>query len=276
MNLGDVMNKELIEEIILWIINKGTKLVIGIIVLFIVFKIINLLSSSVRKTLEKKKIDLLIAKIIYSLVRKGLKIGTFIIFLGYVGIDTAGIGAAIASIFVGVGLALQGSLSNLAGGVILLVLRPFNIDDFIETKEYSGTVESIGIFYTCLRTPDNKVIYVPNGELANNEIVNYSKKNVRRMDKIISISYDSDLNKAKEIIKKVCEKNEIILNDPKPFIKVYEYADSSIKLLCRVWTKSTDYFSIFFDLLDDIKFEFDKNNIHIPYPKLDVNIYNKD
>lgn len=270
------MNQELIDEIVFWIINKGTKLVVGIIILFIIFKLINLLSNGIKRTLEKRRIDILISKIVYSLIKKGLKIGVFIIFLGYVGIDTAGIGAAIASIFVGIGLALQGSLSNLAGGVILLVLRPFNIDDYIETKEYSGTVESIGIFYTCLRTPDNKVIYVPNGELANNEIVNYSKKSIRRMDKIISISYDSDVNKAKEIIKKVCEKNEIILKDPEPFIKVYEYADSSIKLLCRVWTKSTDYFSIFFDLLDDIKFEFDKNNIHIPYPKLDVNIYNKD
>ena len=274
--MGDNMNQEIINEIVFWIINKGTKLVVGIIILFILFKVINLLSKSIRTTLQKKKIDLLISKIIYSLIKKGLKIFVFIVFLGYVGVDTAGIGAAIASVFVGVGLALQGSLSNLAGGVILLVLRPFNIDDYIETVDYSGTVENIGIFYTCLRTPDNKVVYVPNGELANNEIVNYSKKDVRRMDKIISVSYDSDINEIKKIINDICQKNNLILKEPNPFIKVNEYSDSSIKILCRVWVKSSDYFDVFFDLLDEIKNEFDLKNIQIPYPKLDVNLYKKE
>lgn len=275
MILGEKMKEEYIDEIIIWVIDKGSKLILGVVVLFLVFKIINLLSNSIKRTLEKKNVDLLISTIIYSLIKKGLKIFGFIVFLGYVGIDTAGVGAAIASIFVGVGLALQGSLSNLAGGVIILVLRPFNIDNYIETTDFSGTVESIGIFYTCLRTPDNKVVYVPNGELANNGIINYSKKSIRRLEKIISISYDSDVNKAKEIVNEVCKNNELILKNPNPFVKVSEYSDSSIKILCRVWVKSSDYFGVFFDLLDDIKNEFDKNNIHIPYPKLDVNLYKK-
>ena len=270
-----MIDEEIVNNIFTWIVESGTKLALGIVVLFIIFKLVNLLSNSVKRTLNKKKVDVLITTIIYSLIRKGLKVLAFIIFLGYVGIDTAGIGAAIASIFVGVGLALQGSLSNLAGGVIILILRPFNIDHYIELENHSGTVESIGIFYTVLRTPDNKVIYVPNGELANNEIINYSKKDIRRMDKIINVSYESNLDKVKEIIRKVCSENNQILKDYDPLIKINEYGDSSIKILCRVWTKSSDYFNVFFDLLEDIKKEFDKENISLPYPKLDVNIYNK-
>ena len=154
----------------------------------------------------------------------------------------------------------------------LLCIEGFNIDDYIEIENYSGTVEEIGIFYTTLRTPDNKIVYVPNGELANNEIVNYNKKSTRRIDKTISISYDSDVEYVKKLINEVCMKNELILKSTLPFIKVNEYGDSAIVLLIRVWVKSTDYFSVFYDLLDQIKTEFDNNNIKVPYQQIDVHI----
>ena len=182
--------EKIFESVITWLISSGSKLLFGLIILYIVFKIINKISNIIRKTLNKRNTDKLILNIVFISVRKGLKLLTFILFLGYVGIDTAGIGAAIGSIFVGVGLALQGSLSNLAGGIIILLIRPFNIDDYIETTDYSGTVEEIGIFYTTLRTPDNKVILVPNGELANNEIINYNRKPTRRIEKVFSTNFE--------------------------------------------------------------------------------------
>lgn len=269
------MGDSWLEKVINLIITGGLKLLIGVIALLIIYKLINFTSKKVKKTLEKRKVDTLISKIIYFFINKGLKIVAFILFLGFVGIDTAGIGAAIGSIFVGVGLALQGSLSNLAGGVIILILRPFNLDDYIEVENASGSVESIGIFYTCLRTPDNKIIYVPNGELANNEIVNYDKKETRRIDKIISISYDENFEKIKQILLNVCTSNKQILSSIEPYIVISEYGEYSIKILCRVWVKSSDYFSVFYNLNEQIKTSFEKENIVIPLPILDVNISKK-
>ena len=199
-----------------------------------------------------------------------------IALIGYVGIDTSAITALIASLGVGVGLAINGTLSNLAGGILILITRPFKDDDYIDACGYSGTVEDIRICHTKLRTTDNKVIYLPNGKLSTSEIVNYSEKDLRRVDLTFSISYSDDFEKAKKVIEEVWNQNELILKDPAPSVRVSAQSASSIDLTAKVWCKNEDYWTVNFDMLEQVKTAFDQNGIQIPFNQLDVHIKNQD
>ena len=216
----------LLQTVLNWLSTEGVKLLIGLVVLFFVFKIINIIAKKFKKTMLAKNRDKTITMVVYSIIRKGLKAIAFLAFLGYVGIDTAGIGTIIASAGVAVGLALQGSLSNLAGGIVILLMRPFKIGDYITAQGESGTVEEIKLFYSYLITPDNKVIMIPNGVLANGSIINYSTKEFRRVDFEFSISYDEDFEKAKKVIWDVIVSIENILTDPSPFVRVVSKSSS--------------------------------------------------
>lgn len=266
---------EILNQILSWLSTEGVKLVIGLFVLFILFKIINVISKKFKKRMEKKNKDKTITSVIYQILRKGLKILAILIFLGYVGIDTAGIGTVIASLGVGIGLALQGSLSNFAGGIVILILRPFKIDDYIEAQGEGGTVENIGIFYTTLVTPDNKIVMIPNGTLANGTMTNYSAKELRRVDFNFSISYDADVEKAKRVIWDVIINTKNVLDEPSPFVRLKEYGSSAVDITTRVWVKNADYWTVYFDMMESIKEEFAKANIEIPYNQLDVHVKNK-
>lgn len=266
---------EILNQILSWLSTEGVKLVIGLFVLFILFKIINVISNKFKKRMEKKNKDKTITSVIYQILRKGLKILAILIFLGYVGIDTAGIGTVIASLGVGIGLALQGSLSNFAGGIVILILRPFKIDDYIEAQGEGGTVENIGIFYTTLVTPDNKIVMIPNGTLANGTMTNYSAKELRRVDFNFSISYDADVEKAKRVIWDVIINTKNVLDEPSPFVRLKEYGSSAVDITTRVWVKNADYWTVYFDMMESIKEEFAKANIEIPYNQLDVHVKNK-
>lgn len=266
---------EIIKTVITWLSTEGVKLLIGAVVLFIAFKIINVIAKKFKKGMEKKNRDKTITKVGYTVIRKGGKLLVFLGFLGYVGIDTAGIGSIIASLGVGVGLAVQGSLSNLAGGLIILLMRPFRIGDYIEAQGEGGTVEDIQIFYTHIITPDNKVVMIPNGSLANGNITNYSTKEFRRVDFEFSISYDEDFERAKKVIWDVIENTENILMDPQPFVRVKTHGESTINIVTRVWTKNEHYWDVYFDMMESIKTNFDKSNIEIPYNQLDVHIKDK-
>lgn len=267
--------EELITEVVTWLTTEGVKLLIGLIALFIVFKIINFIAKKFKRTMEKKNRDKTITKVGYAVIRKGLKLLVFIVFLGYIGIDTAGIGTAIASLGVALGLALQGSLSNLAGGLLILVLRPFKIGDYIEAQGEGGTVEDITIFYTYLVTPDNKIVMVPNGALANGNIINYSTKDLRRVDFEFCISYDENFERAKTAIQEVIDGNKYILQDPSPFVRVKTHGESTINIVTRVWTKNEDYWTVYFDMMEGIKTKFDEQGIEIPYNQLDVHVKEK-
>ncbi len=260
------------NTIINWATTSGIKLVIALLILFISFKIINALARSFTKRCDKKRIDKTISHTLIYIFKIGTKIIITVCLVGYVGIDTSGITALIASVGVCIGLAVNGALSNLAGGVMIIVTRPFKIDDYIEALGHSGTVEDIRITQTKLRTPDNKVVYMPNGSLSSSEIVNYSEKDLRRVDNTFSISYDCDFEKAKEIINGICLEHELILKDPAPFVRVSKHGSSSIDIVTRVWTKSEDYWTVHFDLLEKVKIAFDENGIEIPFDQLDVNI----
>lgn len=266
---------DLVKRIVEWCITDGVKLLIGVVVLLILFAIVNLIAKSIRKGMERKKRDVTITKLVYNLVKKVTKVVLFIIFLGYVGIDTAGIGSIIASCAVAVGLALQGSLSNIAGWVIIIVMRPFRIGDYVECQGVSGTVEDIHLFQTYLRTPDNKVVIVPNGPLANGNITNYSLKDTRRVDLVFSISYADDVNKAIELLRSIASKHELVLQNEPIFVRLSECASSSINIACRVWVKNANYWDVYFDLLKQGKDILEANNITIPFNQVSVHIEQK-
>ena len=255
-----------------WCVNTGIKILIALLILIISFKIINFITKKIYKKLQKKKVDATISKVAYNISKIGLKILVLVCLVGYVGIETASISAVIASLGVGISLAVQGTLANFAGGVIIVFMRPFKIGDYITSNNVSGTVEDIRLFYTIINTPDNKAVYIPNGSLANNVIVNVSVKESRRCDVVMSVSYNSDVVLAKKLIKDVCQKNTLIYNDPLPFIEIGEYADSSINFYVRVWCKNSDYWNVYFYLLNEIKIAFDENGIEIPFNQLDVNL----
>lgn len=264
-----------------WLTTTGIKVVISIVIMIVSFSIINWLCKKIAKHADKKvesnkKIDKTIYRTLSYVAKVGLKVLVVIALIGYVGIDTSAITALIASLGVGIGLAINGTLSNLAGGILILITRPFKDDDYIDACGYSGTVEDIRICHTKLRTTDNKVIYLPNGKLSTSEIVNYSEKDLRRVDLTFSISYSDDFEKAKKVIEEVWNQNELILKDPAPSVRVSAQSASSIDLTAKLWCKNEDYWTVNFDMLEQVKTAFDQNGIQIPFNQLDVHIKNQD
>lgn len=260
------------QTIISWISTTGLRLVIALVVLFIAFKLINFVAKRLERLFSKRHIDKTIESVLINLFRKGMKLICFIAFLGVVGIETTSFAALVASLGVGVGLALQGTLGNFAGGILLVILRPFKLGDFIESNGQAGTVEEINIFYTTIITPDNKSILIPNGNVCNGTIVNYSMKDTRRVDLTFSISYSDDFEKAKALILECVAKTGLALENPAPFVNVVSHGASSIDIVTRVWTKSSDYWTVHFNLLEAVKKSFDENGISIPFPQLDVHV----
>ena len=264
----------LLNTVVGWVTTAGVKVIIALIVMLITFKIINFIGRRIEKTAEKKHADKTIMRTVAYIFKLGMKIVVAICLVGFVGIDTSGLTALVASFGVCIGLAVNGALSNLAGGVLIILTRPFRIDDFIEAQGYSGTVEDIHITNTKLRTPDNKVVYTPNGALSSGSVVNYSLKDTRRVDFVFSISYVADFCKAKQIISEIAEAHPLVLKDPAPFIRVSEHAASSINITTRVWTNSADYWTVNFDMLEAVKERFDAEGIEIPFNQMDVHIKN--
>ena len=260
-----------------WLTNTGIKLLIAIVIMIVSFALINWLSKKIakradKKVAENKKIDKTIYKTVSYVVKVGLKVLVVLGLISYVGIDTSAITALIASLGVGIGLAINGTLSNFAGGVLILITRPFKNDDYIQACGYEGTVEDIRICHTRLRTTDNKVVYLPNGKLSTSEVVNFSEKDLRRVDLKFSISYSDDFEKAKTIIRKVCDANELVLKDPEPSVRVSAQSSSSIDISAKVWCKNADYWTVNFDMIENVKKAFDENGITIPFNQLDVHV----
>ncbi len=266
------MLEKILDAVLSWVTTSGLRLIVALFVLFISFKLINFFSKKILSAMENKKVDKTISKTIAYVFKIGLKCLVAICLVGFVGIDTSGITALVTSLGVCAGLAVNGALSNLAGGVLLIITRPFKVDDFIEAQGYSGTVEDIHIISTKIITPDNKVIYIPNGALSSGNIVNYSEKDTRRVDHTFSISYSNDFSKAKDIITEICESHELILKNPAFTVRVCAHNASSIDIVTRVWVKSENYWQVHFDLLESVKTAFDKEGIEIPFNQLDVHV----
>lgn len=264
----------LTEKFLSWITHFGVKLVIGLLVIFIGLKVIKKLVKHFTHFLQKKSVDVTLAKFLNAFTEVILKGLLFLIILGYWDIQLTGLAALVASGGVAIGLALQGSLSNFAGGFIILLIRPFKIGDYIETGIYKGSVEEIGLFYTKLTTVDNKLILIPNGSLSNGSLINYSAKEKRRVDLTFNVSYDNDINHVKSVLVDIINNQDLILHDIPYFVGLTAHGPSSIDFTIKVWCKSENYWNIYSSLLEEVKLRFDKENINIPYPQMDVHVKN--
>ena len=266
--------KAVLDIVVKWATTTGIRLIIALLIMIISFKIINVVSRRIYKRLEKKKADPTLSRALTGTARLGLKLLILLGLIAYVGIETASVSAVIASLGVGISLAVQGTLSNFAGGVIIIVMRPFKLGDFITSNGQSGTVEDIKLFYTQIVTPDNKVIYIPNGTLANNVIVNNSVKDTRRVDIIMSVSYDSDLDLVKKVSRSVLENCDLVLKSPECMVEVGNYADSGVEIYVRGWCNRPDYWKTYYKLMYDLKMAYDEYHINIPYNQIDVHVDN--
>lgn len=264
--------ERILDLALTWVLTDGVKIIIGLIALSIGWKLIKKVKKFINVLMDKKNVDKTLGNFLDTFVEVVLKVLLIMVIMEFVGIKATGIAALFASAGLAVGLALQGSLSNFAGGVIILLIRPFNVGDYIEGAGHSGTVEKISIFYTSLTTPDNKQILIPNGSLANDSIVNYSSKDTRRVDLVFGVSYDDDIFKVKRILTQVVEANELILKNPEPFISINEHGASSVNFVVRAWCNTSDYWTVHFDLLEKVMLRFNEENITIPYPQMDLHL----
>lgn len=249
------------------------QLVLAIITLIIGLWIVNRVAAGVGKALEKGGMDLTLRKFVNSLISIGLKALLLISVAGMVGIETTSFIAVLGAAGLAVGLALQGSLSNFAGGVLILVLRPYKLGDFIDTNGKAGTVQQIGIFNTTMTTTDNKTIIIPNGSISNNAITNFSTQPTRRVDAFFGISYGDDLKQAKQILADLIAADERILSEPAPAIFIASLGDNSVNIATRTWVDSDNYFPVLWDLTENAKLAFDEAGITIPFPQRDVHVY---
>ena len=256
------------------IIDKAFDIIVAFIILIIGFKIIKILMKMFKRFLIKIKIDESLYKYLINISEVVLKILLIVVLVNQIGFDTAPFVAVLGTAGLAIGLALQGSLSNFAGGVLILLFKPFKVGDFIEAQGYQGTVNEISIFYTNLNTVDNKKIIIPNGNLSNSSCINYSANDKRRVDITFSVGYESDISKVKQVIKNIVYSHELILKDPDPVIRMIKHDESSINFTTRVWCNTQNYWDIYFDLMEQVKTEFDKEGINIPYPHMNITMIN--
>ncbi|WOD42111.1 mechanosensitive ion channel family protein [Hwangdonia lutea] len=247
-------------------INYGLKILGAILIWIIGSWLIKKIIKATKKIMSKREYDESLQKFLLNLLSWVFKIVLIVVVLGTVGVETTSFAAILAAAGLAIGMALQGSLGNFAGGVLIMIFKPFKIGDFINAQGESGTVKEIEIFTTKLTTPDNKEIIIPNGSLSNGNITNFSTEATRRVDFTFGVGYDSDIKKTKEVILSVIQSNPSVLKDPEPTINVSELADSSINFLTRVWVNKEDYWAVNFDIIERTKEALDAAGIDIPYP----------
>lgn len=261
---------ESIEKLLNNAFDLCINILLAVIIILVGLKLIKLLEKGLRKEHKLTKLDPSVKGFVISIVSIALKILLFVVAASIVGIPTTSFITIIGSCGLAIGLAIQGGLSNLAGGVMILIFKPFKVGDYIESNSKEGTVKSITMFYTTLTTIDNKEIQIPNGNLTSSNITNYTANPERRLDLEFSVSYDTKIDKVKKIINKVIEEEELILKDKDIIVRLIRHADSSLVFTVRVWVKSENYFNVMFNLEENIKEAFDKNKIEIPYPQIDI------
>lgn len=266
---------QVLDKIVDYLSIYGIKLVGAIIALIIGLWIIKLIMKGIKKGFDKKIDNPSLSRFLSAFISVTLKIMLIFSIMSMIGIKMTSFIAVLGAAGLAVGMALSGTLQNFAGGVMVLIFKPFKVGDFIQAMGQSGTVKEIQIFNTILNTPDNRIIIIPNGKIYSETITNFSMESQRRVDFVFGIGYDSDLDKAKEIILEVVSKNEKILKDPAPFIALGEMGDSSVNLTTRVWVDAPNYWDVFFGTNEQVYKAFNAEGINIPYPQMDVHISNQ-
>jgi len=259
--------QQLIETYVLpW----GINIVMALAIFVIGKMVVKMLVGLAKKLMNKAKVDSILVNFIASIVSTVLLLFVVIASLNQLGVDTTSLIALIGAAGLAIGLALQGTLQNLASGVMLIIFRPFNAGDFVEAAGVAGVIEEIGIFTTVMRSGDNREIIIPNGEIFGGTITNFSKRATRRVDMVFGIGYDDDIKKAKDLLNRILDEDERVLKDPEPLVAVAELADSSVNFNVRPWCATGDYWNVYFDIHEKVKLTFDAEGISIPYPQMDV------
>ncbi|OGX07988.1 MAG: mechanosensitive ion channel protein [Omnitrophica WOR_2 bacterium GWA2_37_7] len=268
-----MQKQEILDKVYEFAITYGISLMAAILIFIIGKWAAKVLSRFVEKLMDKAKVEKTLASFVSHIVYFGLMVVVVIAALNKLGIQTTSFIAIIGAAGLAVGLALQGSLSNFAAGVLLVIFKPFKVGDFIEAGGVMGTVQEVQIFNTVLNAPDNRRIIVPNAQVTGTSITNFSDIKNRRIDLIFGISYSDSMKKAKEVLLEVVKSDPRILKDPAPVVAVSELGDSSVNLVCRPWVKPGDYWAVYFDVLEKGKEALESNGITIPFPQRDIHVY---
>lgn len=266
----DVSGIDITALIDTYVIPWGINIAFALAIFMVGKFIVRMITRFARKLMTTAKVDSILVDFIASIINAVLFLFVIIAALDQLGVDTTSLIALIGAAGLAIGLALQGSLQNLASGVMLIVFRPFNDGDFVDTAGVTGVVEKIGIFTTTMRSGDNREIIIPNGAIFGGTITNFSKRDTRRVDMVFGIGYNDDIKKAKDILNRLIEEDDRILKDPAPLVAVGELADSSVNFNVRPWCNTADYWSVYFDFHEKVKLAFDAEGISIPFPQMDV------
>jgi small conductance mechanosensitive channel len=258
----------LINLFVVW----GPKLVGAILALIIGLWLANMIAGGLNRGMEKSEVDPSLRPFLKSLVSTLLKILVVVSVLGMVGIQMTSFIAILGAFGLAIGMALSGTLQNFAGGVMILIFKPFKVGDVIEAQGYTGCVNAIQIFNTILKTPDNKTVIIPNGGLSTSSMVNYSTEETRRVDWTFGIAYGDDIDKAREVLIELLTSNENVLKDPAPFVELGELADSSVNFTVRAWVNAPDYWAVHFYMLEKVYRRFAEEGLNIPFPQMDVHL----
>lgn len=267
-------NFEFSSEMIMdFVLTYGPKLISAILVLLIGLWVVKVLSKVFRTVLEKSNVDASLKSFLVSMISILLKVMVYISALGMLGIEMTSFIAILGAAGLAVGMALSGTLQNFAGGVMILLFKPFKVGDFIQAQGHMGSVKEIQIFRTMLLTPDNKTIFIPNGPLSNDSLTNFSAQPTRRVDFTFGIGYGDDIDKAYEVLKGIIAGDDRILKDPEPFMALSELADSSVNIVVRVWVNAADYWGVHFRMNEEVYKTFAKEGLSIPFPQTDVHLF---
>lgn len=271
-----VITSEHLEKVLQKLIDMGLaagKNILLAIVVYIAGRfIIKLINRLMLRTFARRKIELSVQTFLKSFINILLTIILIVSVISVLGINTTSIAALLASAGVAVGMALSGNLQNLAGGLIILVFKPYKVGDYIEAQGTQGTVREIQIFHTIVTRPDSTLAYVPNGAMSSGLITNYSRNELRRLDFVVGVDYGVDVSRVEEITRRIVDNNPLVLSDPAPFIAVDALAESSVNVLIRVWSKTTDYWKLYYDLRREIYDTYNREGIDFPFPQQTVHI----
>lgn len=260
----------LMDKLVDFSIHAGEKIVVAIIVFIVGKLVIKLINKLLRRILSRKEVDEGVKTFLYSLTNILLTILLVVSVIGALGVNTASFAALLASAGVAIGMALSGNLQNFAGGLIILIFKPYKVGDFIEVQNVSGTVNAIQILNTVIITTDNKVIYVPNGSLSSGTIINYNRMELRRVDFVFGVDYGTDFSYVKTVVEELISEDNRILDTPAPLIALNELADSSVNVALKVWVKNADYWGVYYDMNKNVYARFNEKGISFPFPQLTV------